>query len=134
MTAIGTLSWPPFQLQKETLKEVLWDGPQLGGGQLCRTQISALLTMRSKETPITQLLIFEVSGGGAPHPTAAGNTKIHHKEGRGFHGDDGEQSKRPWGAVLAHFSQTWLLFIMKPGAGRAAKGIWAEMTKKWVHS
>lgn len=89
--------------------------------------------MRSETSPITHLLISEVSGSGPLHHTAARNTKIHHREGRGFWGYNREQSKRPWGAVLAHPSLTWPLFVTKPGAGGAEKGIWAEMTKKRVH-
>lgn len=136
MTTIGTFSWPPFQVQKGTLKRgssrwtsVWWRTAK----RLHQTQISALLKTRSKATPITQLLIFEVSGGGPLHPIAAGNTKTHRREGHGFWGYDGEQSKRPLGAVLAHPSQTWPLFIRKPGAGRAERDIWAEMIKKRVH-
>lgn len=88
--------------------------------------------MRFKTTPLTQLLIFEISGGSSLHAVAAGKTEIHRREGRGFGGYNREQGKRPWRAVLAHPSQTRALFIMKRGAGRTEKGIWAKMIK-WVH-
>lgn len=120
MTAIGTFSWPPFQVQKGTLKEVLWGERQLGEERLHRAQIPALLKMRSKAIPITQLLIFDISGGVPPpnkNPLQRGTWIL------GVHWRAKQEVL--WGCSCSPFTDLAAICYEKE--------IWAEMIKKWVH-
>lgn len=126
---MGTFSWPPFQVQEGALNrffgvDITWWRTTPSCPNLC------LFKMRSKAAPTAQFLIFEVNGDGALHSTASGHAKIHCGSDVDFRDtmENRIRGHRGLFSLIPHSPDHYL--FMKPRAGRAEKGTWAEMTKQ----